>query len=58
MIILFFIESCENPLQAYFSVVADTSCVFLTTTNGHQKSIAAKNNKNIPLITDDCLLLM
>ena len=31
-------------------------CIFLTTTNGQQKSIAATNNRNVPLITDDFLL--
>ena len=31
--------------------------LFLTTTNGLQKSIAATNNRNVPLITDDFLLL-
>ena len=27
--------------------------IFLTTTNGQQKSLAATNNRNVPLITDD-----
>ena len=31
-------------------------CIFLTTTNDQQKFITAKNNKNVPLITDDFLL--
>ena len=31
-------------------------CMFLTTTNGQQKSIAATNNRTVPLITDAFLL--
>ena len=31
-------------------------CIFLTTTNGQQKSIAATDNRNVPLITDAFLL--
>ena len=31
-------------------------CIFLTTTNGQQKSLAATNNINVPLITDNFLL--
>ena len=30
--------------------------MFLTTTNGQQKSIAATNNRTVPLITDAFLL--
>ena len=33
-------------------------CIFLTTTNGQQKSIAATNNRTIPLITDAFLLFV
>ena len=30
-------------------------CLFLTATNGQQKSIAGMKNRNVPLITDDFL---
>ena len=33
-------------------------CMFLTTTNGQQNSIAAKNNRIVPLFTDDFLLFV
>ena len=34
------------------------TCLFLTTTSVQQHSIVAKNNINVPLITDDCLLFV
>ena len=33
-------------------------CMFLTTTNGQQISIAATNKRTVPLITDDFLLFV
>ena len=32
--------------------------MFLTTTNGHQKSIVVTNNRTVPLITDDFRLFV
>ena len=52
---IFLIESCEISLQAYFLSLLIHQCIFLTTTNGQQKFIAATNNKNVPLINDDSL---
>ena len=40
-----------------FTDVADTSMYIPYYNNGQQKSIAAKNNRNVPLITDDFLSL-
>ena len=52
----FIIESCEILLQAHFLSLLIHRCMFLTTTNGQQKSIAATNNRTVPLITDAFLL--
>ena len=42
-----------------FSVVADLHRrMFLTITNDQQKSIAARNNRTVPLFTDDYLLFV
>ena len=35
-----------------FLTVLIHRCIFLTTTNGQQKSITATNNRNVPLIND------
>ena len=44
-------------IHIYLSLLVHR-CMFLTTTNGQHNSIAAKNNRIVPLITDDFLLFV
>ena len=53
---IFLIESNEISLQAHFSVVADTSMYVPYYNKWSAKSIAATNNRTVPIITDDFLL--
>ena len=46
----------EILFQAYYLPLLIHPYMFLTTTNGQEKSIAALNNRTVPLITDDFLL--
>ena len=54
---LFLLIHVKCHCRQIFLTLQIHQCIFLTTTNGQQTSIAAMIYRNVALITDDFLLL-